>query len=162
MTVFGVHFPSQGNPRSFREKALKVLDEVTKSKRETENVIVGGDFNISAEEDLQTGFYTTMLAKQWGAVSHLVGCKTCKGTEVYRGKWSFLDAILFSKSLVGGGKSDWNLDNNSIRIVNNSVYQSGRYDGSPHFDPDRATGVSDHYPLGAELNLKTTVLEKKK
>lgn len=161
LTVFGVHFPSPTNPRAFRQKALEVLDKVTKDKRDHENVIVAGDFNITDAEDKSAGFYTTILSKNWG-VSHLVGCKSCKGSHAFKGEWSFLDAILVSKSLMGGENSKWKLDKKSIRLITNSVYQSGRFPGSAKFDADRATGVSDHYPIGAEFELNQVIEQKPK
>ena len=153
LTVLGVHFPSPTNPQSFRLKALEVLDKVTKDKRDKELVVVAGDFNITDEEDKSAGLYSTVLAKDWG-VSHKMGCKDCKGTHVFKDRWSFLDAILVSKNFLEKSEG-WLVDTKSIRTITSSVYQSGRFSGSPKFDSERATGVSDHYPIVAEFYLKT-------
>ncbi len=160
LTVFGVHFPSPANPQSFRLKALEVLDKVTKANRDKENVIVAGDFNISSEEDLTAGLYSNVLGKDWG-VSHRIGCKGCEGSHVFMDKWSFLDAILLSKPIMDSAPGGWRVDKDSIRLITNSLYQSGRFKGSPKFDEgSRATGVSDHYPMVAELVLTSKAAEK--
>lgn len=154
LAVFAVHFPSQGAPTEFRKLAIQNLLDATGRVPAGYNVIVGGDFNITSKEDFKQRYFQNVLAKEF-AVSHLVGCKTCAGTTFYnRDKtWSFFDVLLFSKSLTGP-TSPWLLDADSIRIVNSSIYQV-RFDGGParFRSGGGATGVSDHWPMYAELIL---------
>ena len=148
LTVFGVHFPSQGNPTKARRTAIKKLNALKKALPKTEYVIAAGDFNISSKEDAKEGLFSKELASEW-LVSHQIGCDTCEGTHAYRGGWSFLDAILFSKNF----QSElWTVDPKSIRIPNKSLYQMNHWGAPARFgDGLSQKGVSDHWPLAADI-----------
>jgi hypothetical protein len=61
--------------------------------------------------------------------------------------------LLFNKQL-SAGRSNWQLDRDSIHIVNSSLYQT-RDNGTPSRfgNGGGPTGVSDHLPMYAELKL---------
>ena len=96
--VFGVHFPSQGKPTPARQQALAQLNSIIRKKPKDSFIIVGGDFNISRSEEAKYGLYKSLSGEY--LVSHIVGCKDCRGTNYYHTKrsWSFLDALVFSKN----------------------------------------------------------------
>ena len=148
LTVFGVHFPSQGSPTPYRRAAIKRLNQLKASLPKDEYVVAGGDFNISAKEEAKEGLFKKELAPEW-LISHHIGCKGCDGTHKYRGKWSFLDALLFSKNFKEEG---WTVDPKSIAIMQKSKFQTDS-SGSPlRFNEGRSSkGVSDHLPLVAEI-----------
>lgn len=152
MTVMAVHLPSQSNPSETRRQALETVQKIKDSLPKDRLVVVGGDFNISSDEEVQKGFYKEMLAKNWN-VSHLVGCKSCEGTYYYhRNKaWSFFDVLLTSKNMLPGSDGPWKIVPESIRIENNSLYQNNRYGNPARFDASRKDGVSDHWPLALEI-----------
>ncbi len=147
LTVFGVHFPSQSGPTALRRKALSVLEKVRSSLPKNSYVIAAGDFNITTEEDGKEGLFEE-VSKNW-MVSHKVGCDQCNGTHNYRGNWSFLDVILFSKNFQS---EKWVLDKKSIRVPNKSLYQLDFWGGPARFNDGLSQkGVSDHWPLAADL-----------
>jgi endonuclease/exonuclease/phosphatase family metal-dependent hydrolase len=151
LTVFGVHFPSGSGAHIQRTQAIEFLNKKRAQLPESRLVVVGGDFNINSEEDKSYSVYAKDL-KPW-MVSHLVGCRTCIGTEYYKTKkeWSFLDALGFSKNLSWAQNSSWSLDVDSISIptLHQEMLQA---DGTPkRFDAKTGTGVSDHLPVFAIL-----------
>ncbi|MGH1467410.1 MAG: endonuclease/exonuclease/phosphatase family protein [Bdellovibrionales bacterium] len=146
LSVFGVHFPSQGSPTKAREDAIDLLNRL-QSKR-SHLSISGGDFNITKNEN---HLYKKNLSKNW-KVSHLIGCKKCKGSNYYHRKrsWSFLDALLFSKNF---GKT-WKIDKASIDIFNKLDVQKNRHGSPKKFNMGKdQTGVSDHWPVVGEIYL---------
>lgn len=155
LNVFAVHFPSQGAPTPFRRVALKKLMEVTGRLPAGALTLVGGDFNISAKEDYRERLFREVDERFM--VSHEIGCRDCVGTIYYPRDqtWSFFDVLLFSKNLNESRSAAWRLDRDSIRVVNSSLYQV-QFDGTPaRFGRGGgALGVSDHWPLYAELRLQ--------
>lgn len=116
------------------------------AERPNEMMILGGDLNISEDEEEVAQFFKKDFSKV-GYVSHLVGCHHCDGSHEYRNNWSFLDALVFSKSLGAEGTAPYKLDTASIDVVKfkkNQIYK-GR---SPkRFDEKTGEGVSDHFPI---------------
>lgn len=158
LAVFAVHFPSQGAPTPARVKALEVLQKATAALPPHTQVIVGGDFNISAKEDWKEKLFDKYIAPKF-AISHKVGCKDCAGTIYYpKDKtWSFFDVLLFSPEMAGG-LANWQVVPESIRIVNSSVYQTNRWGSPARFGNGRGgVGVSDHWPVYAELQLNKSI-----
>ncbi len=148
LTVLGVHFPSQSNPTYWRAQAIDFLNKLQESIPKENLLIVGGDFNISSDEDEDEKLYDR-LAKNW-LVSHQIGCKGCQGTHYYHAKrsWSFLDALLFRPDLdEKKGTAKWKVVNDSIRIPNAGIYQNNQYGSPERFKPKSPMGVSDHWPL---------------
>lgn len=148
LTVFGLHFPSQGSPFEARKKSVEFLNSLL--SRKAGLVVAGGDFNIVKNEER---LYKQDLSEKW-MVSHLVGCKKCEGTNYYhrRRSWSFLDALLFSKSFQKS--KTWSLDKKSIQVFNSLKVQKNRFGSPQKFEMGKhPTGVSDHFPVVSEIKL---------
>lgn len=144
LSVFGVHFPSAANPHVKRAIAMDYLNSLAGESR-SNIVIAGGDFNSISTEDSR--LYRKIAYGTW-YVSHLEACKMCLGTNYFSraDSWSFLDAILLSKT------SKAKMDYSSVEIVNKLANQRNP-DGSPkRFDLKSGTGVSDHFPVFAVFN----------
>ncbi len=152
LTVMAVHLPSQSNPPEMRKQALEALQKIKDGLPKDQLVVVGGDFNISSDEDVTAGFYKDYLAQRW-AVSHLVGCQGCDGTYYYHRNqsWSFFDVLLSSQNMMPGEDGPWEIVPESIRIENKSLYQNNRFGNPARFDSNRKDGVSDHWPLVMEI-----------
>lgn len=155
LKVFGLHFPSQGAPTIHRKAAVHTLLSLIEKVPAGTPVLVGGDFNITSTEDFKEKYFTKTIQPKM-SVSHLVGCGECAGSTYWwkDGTWSFFDVLLFSKDM-DGGAAPWQLDRNSIKLVNTSKYQWNQY-GSPAGFKDglNSTGVTDHLPMYAELRMK--------
>jgi len=151
--VFGVHFPSQGSPSQARLQAVARLNQLQQNLPEADLVIAGGDFNITKREDQK--IYVESLGPQW-LISHKLGCSNCKGTHNYRGHWSFLDALLFSKNLAPEAKGPWLVDAKSIRVESLVKVQVQKRKNIParFLDGKKERGVSDHWPIVAEIRRK--------
>lgn len=149
LSVFGLHFPSQGSPTEARMQSVDRLNSIASSRSHL--YIAGGDFNITSSEDKRHKLYSKTLSKKWD-VSHLIGCQKCKGSNYYHRKrsWSFLDALLFSKSF---GKT-WKIDKKSIDVFNKASVQRNKYDSPAKFNMGKDRfGVSDHWPVVSEIYL---------
>lgn len=150
LNVYAIHFPSQGSPTEARKQAIALLNKIAGSKKKLS--IVGGDFNVTSKEDKQHKLFSKTLAKKW-KVSHLIGCKKCKGSTYYHRKrsWSFFDALLFSKKF---GRT-WKIDKKSINVFHKMPVQENKFGSPARFDMgEHQTGVSDHWPVVAEIYLK--------
>lgn len=149
--VFVVHFPSQASPTVFRQDAVDNIIKLVKKVPADRYWVVGGDWNITRYEDELSGLVSKQLAEV-GLVSHLVGCKNCKGTHNYRKDWSFLDILLFSKKFEEPGSP--------IKLVRDSIVtpqwgpDQTKWSGRPYrFDAEKLVGVSDHFPIYAEFEI---------
>lgn len=149
LTVFAAHFPSQRNPRYWRTQSVAFM-KTKLEQMKNEMVVLGGDLNISQDEEDATGFFSKDFSSV-GSVSHLVGCHHCDGSHEYRSTWSFLDALVFSQALGKNGTGPYKLVPESIDVVKfvpNHIYK-GR---SPRrFDEKTGEGVSDHFPIYARI-----------
>ncbi|MFN7825149.1 MAG: endonuclease/exonuclease/phosphatase family protein [Pseudobdellovibrionaceae bacterium] len=151
--AYGLHFPSQANPVQEREDAVNTLIKLMKSRGENALTVAGGDFNITEAENLKTGLFSKTLGSDF-LVSHLVGCQTCEGSHYYRGEWSFLDALVFSKAFSSSSTGAWELIPESIQTPKMGKYQLFE-DGSPaRFSATHSVGVSDHLPVYGEIRPK--------
>lgn len=149
VTFMAAHFPSQSNPTAWREQAVRFANDLMKKyQAEGRTVILGGDLNIIATEEAKHGYFKNILSES-ADVSHLVGCKKCEGSHNYRGDWSFLDVIAFSKNLktfklelipesILVVKSPFNVDDKGLPI---------------RFDEKTLTGVTDHLPVYARIRM---------
>jgi exonuclease III len=149
LTLYAVHFPSQGSPSKARENGLKVLQKISNNNKNLK--IAAGDFNIIKEEDF---LYSKILKDKW-QVSHKLGCKKCKGTYYYHPKrsWSFFDVFLFSEGFKDN--SNWYIDVSSIEVFNTIDIQNTKFKTPARFnDGIDKNGVSDHWPL--VVSLKST------
>lgn len=146
INVFGVHFPSPRNPSYWREQAIASLNKLVNRLPKTRLAVAGGDFNITKEENRRQHFYEKNLSPLW-KVSHLVGCYSCKGTHSYKGKWSFLDALLVRKI----AKSNWNIVKDSIGIPNKTRIQTNRFLQPARYNINSGHGTSDHFPIYLQI-----------
>lgn len=155
MAVFAVHLPAQGAESIHRKVGLKTLLKLTDAVEAGTPVLVGGDFNITSKEDWKHKYFRDMVSPHL-AVSHMIGCDGCAGTIYFPPDqtWSFFDVLLFSKDLTSA-TAPWQVDPKSIKIVNSSLYQRNRYGTPARFGKGYGnTGVSDHWPMYAEIVLK--------
>lgn len=148
--VYSLHFPSQGNPSYLRQQAVEFLNVLEKELPPQILAIAGGDFNITRAEDNEKGYYRQILNERW-QVAHIEGCKACDGTHYYHPKteWSFLDSILIRRASIE--TTGWRLDPESVAVPNEHRYQVNHYGSPARFDARSGIGVSDHYPIYAEL-----------
>jgi hypothetical protein len=69
----------------------------------------------------------------------------------YKREWSFFDAFLFDKRMTDGSAA-WQVDPQSIKVFNDSLYQMNRWGSPARFGNGmKGVGVSDHWPLVAVL-----------
>ncbi len=153
LTTFTTHFPSQRNPRYWREQSVMYMKEKLKTMQ-NEMFVFGGDLNISQDEEEETGFFEKHLGEV-SLVAHQLGCQHCDGTYDFRNTWSFLDALVFSKSMSETGSAAYQFIPQSVDVVKltkNHIYK-GR---SPkRFDEKTGEGISDHFPLYARIKLRS-------
>lgn len=152
LTVLGAHFPSQANPRYWREQAVEYLSKLIAERSAKGMVIASGDLNITHNEEVDARFFHDDFSKV-AMVSHLVGCKKCDGTHSYRREWSFLDVLMFSKNMGDQGTASYKLEPDTIAVVNKDpIHVWGQY--PKRFKPEKKEGVSDHFPLYARIVLR--------
>ncbi len=101
-------------------------------------------------EATETTIFADRVRPHW-IVAHEIGCPGCKGTNYWAtgDSWSFLDMILYSPALDSG--SQWQMQPQSVAIVDSYVGQLNDDSTVRRFDPMMRTGVSDHLPLIATL-----------
>ncbi|MFN7906449.1 MAG: endonuclease/exonuclease/phosphatase family protein [Pseudobdellovibrionaceae bacterium] len=148
MTFFIVHLPSQGNPTGMRKQATDFLLSLMKKKNHF--VAAGGDFNITKEEEEEQGYFKNMIQNQF-EVSHFYGCPGCEGTYNYKKRWSFLDAVVFSKDFA---KMGFQIQPNQIDVVRYNPNYLYRDSYPKFFKTEDLTGASDHFPLYMRLSEK--------
>ena len=116
---------------------------------ENKAVIMGGDLNITADEEDSLGYFSKIFSTA-GQVSHLVGCKNCEGSHFYKGHWSFLDVQIYGNKIDQAGLQ---LIPESITVLKTPVHM--KRNGTPlRFSEEKKEGVSDHFPLYSRLRLK--------
>lgn len=150
--VLGFHFPSQSNPVQQRIDAIQSLNKIMTAKGPSALVVAGGDSNITLKEEESLALRSKALGSVW-SVSHLVGCKDCEGTHYYKGKWDYLDILLFSPALTSMNGSV-QLDATTISVPKNGKYQLNNNGTPARFDIEQAVGVSDHLPIYGEVVIK--------
>lgn len=146
LSVFGLHFPSPRNPSYWRKQAIAKLNNLVKALPSKQLAVAGGDFNISKKEGQKNYFYEKDLASVW-KVSHLEGCYSCKGTYIYKGVWSFLDAILIRRTKA----SSWSLVNKSISVPSQTRVQTNRFLQPARYNIKTGHGTSDHFPIYLQI-----------
>lgn len=150
VTFLVAHFPSQSNPTEWRKQAVEFATEKMKDyAKKGRAVIMGGDLNITAEEEKESGYFSKIFSTA-GQVSHLVGCKQCEGSHNYKGEWSFLDAIIYGNEI---GQAGLTLIPESITVLKVSHHLK-RNGGPLRFSDEKKEGVSDHFPLYSRLKIK--------
>ncbi len=148
--VYALHFASQQNPSYLRQQSVEFLNKLVNELPPDVVAIAGGDFNITSVENEKSGYFKTILNSAW-QVAHLEGCKSCEGTHYYHPKteWSFLDSILVRRATIEN--TGWRLDPASVRVPNETRFQVSKYGSPARFDANSPYGVSDHWPVYAEI-----------
>jgi endonuclease/exonuclease/phosphatase family metal-dependent hydrolase len=155
LTGFAVHFPAPFHPTGMRETAYRRLNDLREALPTDRYVFAAGDFNTTSVEDRDKAMLARFARPYW-TVTHEVGCAGCNGTSYYapRNDWSFLDMILWSPASDRGENATWDLRADSVHIANGAPGQT-RPEGTPwRFEMPGGRGVSDHWPIVAEIELK--------
>lgn len=161
ITVFGNHWPSQGNISAARMKASEVLLE--NAKLASSNLVVAtGDFN-TLEDELPNA--VDELSHDFINIETQARLRSFKnvwlGTHWYKGEWSSLDKILVLKSFHGAklkyrsynilsykyllGDKNWtNYDTGEVTVYNNVPVR---------FNLKSKLGYSDHLPIVFKVKL---------
>jgi len=143
MKFYNVHFPSNWHPVQMRIESFEKLKELISSHSEPSVAL--GDFNVNSKDDKKFSIYQNQ--EDFWKVAHREGCSSCLGTYYYgRGKsWDFLDTIMVSR-------------NRDVEFVKDSIdvykikFNTYKDTGKPNwFNSDSKQGVSDHFPLVAEI-----------
>lgn len=164
--VFGVHFPSGGNPLKCRIRAFVTLNSLVGALPDNSLAIAAGDFNINCNESPTDAFKRLLTKGNWYAsplITH--GCAAPGSSkfvdrQVYSwNTWSFLDMILVSGEMSPSRPSqkNWFADLGSFGTIvvhpeqvmvdtNDHGYVEPR-----RFDPASGRGVSDHWPVTIRL-----------
>ena len=156
LTGFCAHFPAPTHPAAARMSAFAWLDALAQTLPSERLRFAAGDFNVNAAEERRYDVSGGRLAAGW-LTAHAVGCGGCRGTYYYARDrtWSFLDMILVGRDLEPSrARTAWRLDPQSVRIANSIAYQSTAGGFPARFDLPAAAGVSDHWPLVADLAFK--------
>jgi len=152
LTAFSVHFPAPFHPTPMRIAAYRHLNELRAALPADHHVFAAGDFNTSSAEDQREGLLDKYARPYW-TLAHDIGCDDCKGSYFYAGDdtWSFLDMILFSPA--SGAKTTARIRGESVAIANAFAAQVSESGKPERFRSHRGTGVSDHWPMVATIEL---------
>ncbi len=148
VTVFAVHFPAPFHPPAMRERSYDVLNELRAAVPTDRLIVAGGDFNTTSTEVAARDTLNRKVRPHWQlAQDH--GCTDCPGTHYYapEDNWSFLDTVLWS------APADCKAEALSVRLANTAPEQATPAGTPAAFRLPAASGVSDHWPLFAELTL---------
>jgi len=146
LKFYNVHFPSNWHPVQMRIESFQKLKELI-SGHSFPSVALG-DFNVNNKDDKKFNIYQSQ--EDFWKVAHIEGCSSCLGTYYYgRGKsWDFLDTIMVSRD------RGVEFEKGSIDVfkIKPNIYKDT---GKPKwFDSETRQGVSDHFPIVAEIILK--------
>ena len=145
LKFYNVHFPSNFHPVQMRIESFQKLKELIASHNLPSVAL--GDFNLTNKDDKKFNVYKNQ--EDFWYVGHIEGCSSCLGTYYYsRGKsWDYLDTIMVSR-------------NRGVKFIKDSIdvfkigFNTYKNTGKPHwFDPETKSGVSDHFPIVAEISL---------
>ena len=152
LTAFSVHFPAPFHPTEMRVAAYEHLASLLDSLPDDHHAFAAGDFNTTSKEDAREGLLDAYARPHW-TLAHDVGCSDCDGSYFYHGdsSWSFLDMILFTPAR--GAKTTAQIRGDSVRIANSHPPQVSENGTPERFRSDKGTGVSDHWPMIATIEL---------
>ena len=141
--VFVVHFPAGHHASSMRKDAFKSLNKI--ASKVTVPAVAVGDFNVNSTEDKAEHIYRDYASPIW-KISHLEGCGDCLGSTFYfrNRTWSYLDSIMVLRN------SGAEFIPESIKVVKHPL-QTDKDGFQIRFDQKRKRGVSDHFPVIAEI-----------
>lgn len=77
----------------------------------------------------------------------IVGCKHCDGSHAYRNTWSFLDTLIFSKSMGKDGTAAYEFIAGTVEVPRIIPYHLYKRRSTNHFDEKNSVGVLDHFPV---------------
>lgn len=152
LTGFSVHFPAPFHPTPMRVAAYEHLAELRNALPDHHHAFAAGDFNTTSSEDAREQLLDSHARPHW-TVAHDLGCGDCEGTYYYGrdNTWSFLDMILFSP---GRGKNATaRIRADSVAIANLNPAQISPGGAPQRFRSAEKTGVSDHWPIAATVEL---------
>lgn len=164
ITVFGNHWPSQGNIDETRILASEVLKQQALNSK-SDLVVATGDFN-TVSDDALNGIETNILPifEDVEVKGRLFSKVSAKGTHWYRGHWESLDKIFVLKNSLK--KNNIRVNYFSFEIIfekfmvkdtewtdweTNQVNFS--YDVPIRFDSKTGEGYSDHLPVAVEFDI---------
>ena len=152
LTVFSVHFPAPYHPTEMHVAAYEHLNALLDALPDNHHAFAAGDFNTTSTEDQREGLLDSFARPHW-TLAHDLGCDDCKGSYYYDrdSNWSFLDMILFSPAR--GAKTTAQIRGDSVRIANDYPPQVSENGTPERFRSDKGTGVSDHWPMVATIEL---------
>jgi Endonuclease/Exonuclease/phosphatase family len=152
LTAFSVHFPAPFHPTAMRVAAYQHLTALLNALPPDHHAFAAGDFNTTSAEDAREGLLDAYVRPHW-TIAHDVGCDGCKGSYYYHGddSWSFLDMILFHEGR--SAKTTARIRGDSVRIANGYGPQVSESGTPERFDSENGTGVSDHWPMTATIEL---------
>ncbi len=152
LTAFSVHFPAPFHPTAMRVAAYQHLAALLDALPANHHAFAAGDFNTTSTEDAREGLLDAYARPHW-TLAHDIGCKDCKGSYFYHGddSWSFLDMIFFHSAR--GAKTTAQIRGDSVRIANAHPAQVSENGTPERFRSEQGTGVSDHWPLTAIIEL---------
>jgi endonuclease/exonuclease/phosphatase family metal-dependent hydrolase len=153
LTGYCAHFPAPAHAAATRAEAFATLNALAAALPAERLRFAAGDFNVSATEDKQGRITDGLIDAGWLPVQRS-GCGGCRGTYYYAHDrtWSFLDMILVGRDLQpGSAAAGWRLRPESVRLANGLPEQSSRGGYPAGFQLPALTGVSDHWPLVADL-----------
>ncbi len=152
--VFGVHFPSGGNPLICRQHAMAELNRIRALLPEDALAIAGGDFNFNCSEAKGALFERMVRHGNWGVPPEVrAGCDepgSNKHADHSFGTWftwSYLDFVLASENMLSErpSTSGWFSNLGAFRTFVGSVQQietnSQGYVSPRRFDPATGNGV---------------------
>lgn len=152
LTAFAVHFPAPYQPTGMRIAAYEHLAGLLAALPEDHHAFAAGDFNTTSKEDAEVGMLDKYARPYW-TLAHDVGCSECRGTYYYArdSTWSFLDMLVLAPAR--GAKTTARIRGDSVAIANGYPPQVSENATPQRFRSDTGTGVSDHWPLIATIEL---------
>ena len=152
LTGFSVHFPAPFHPTEMRIAAYQHLNGLLKALPDSRPAFAAGDFNTTSSEDREKSMLDRYARPHW-TVAHDIGCEGCAGSHYYArdDAWSFLDMILLAKAR--GENTTARIRAESVQIANRNPAQVSEHGTPERYRSARRTGVSDHWPMIASLEL---------
>lgn len=152
LTAFSVHFPAPFHPTAMRVAAYQQLRSLLEALPQDQHAFAAGDFNTTSEEDRREGMLDNYARPHW-TLAHDIGCDDCKGSYYYHrdDAWSFLDMILFAPAR--GANTTARIRGDSVQIANGYAAQVSENGTPERFRSATGTGVSDHWPMIATIEL---------
>jgi len=154
LTGYAVHFPAPFHPTEMRVAAYEFLNHLRAALPADRAAFAAGDFNTTSGENSAKSMLDRFARPNW-IVVHERGNVGVKGTSYYDRdeSWSFLDMILWSPAKHRGDAA-WSLREDSIRVANRTPAQVEDGVRPARFELPAGSGVSDHWPLAADIELK--------